>query len=866
MGLMRALQGVATGYLDARVGQFEAAAEAKRAKKAMEDKMKAEEAMRINLQNNEFQNNADQKAQEKLANRERRKNDLLNLGFTEEFIAAHGQYALGSDTNFSNFIKLGQDQYGVARWWDTPINFGNSKGMTIQEHLMQASTGINADDIKNETKNRVNIPDAIADNQIQSDEISLTKKASAPALYGKNLFFAKASRAQSEGKNWINPNTGEIINAFQYEQTIGEKNYGGAYFTTVYKKHDDGKGGEILMPELHQVTGMENFVPLEGTNGQNAFKQFNPTIESSVATSYLVYNPETERDERITGRVYTYTNGDTQEILDGISPSLAGYLKTPLKEKIIETQPPSLGFEKEKTIINTFKVDKNDFVALSDLELRPVTNTGSGDDLSLSKFSKPSDMSTSEKNQYKQNSIGLAGFDVSKSTTIDANTISGEPELNFIGKSESDKAAQALGGIIDNAWSIHNTFMNDYEISRGNRGIFGDVVVKELGLSTKVSRDIQPEELSNKVATYYKDIRDSLGKIELATIERLKSSENGEEKVKEYFISKGFNEKEYDNLVNKTDASIASNIVDRQLTEITSLSGLIDLGLSMQEQKTFFETQQKSRTEKAERAAVIKYFPPSEFEGVDTFNSFVDNYVNNPNSQDQIDDLKAAIFNLTNDEAERKSLRTQAFKYLSSDEYKEKYPYSDEATDFRTRKDEREALAEQEKIKATEEMDISSLLTTRKDGSTDYTAAIKSLDYEIPKSGIGVSKTDREENKLQPINKLIKELNQTERLPEPRGIVVRAGGTQKSPEEIMEERAQKIAELKKEIETQMVALKQETTKAKTVTVLNTPAFNPADEIQQKENIEKLKNKTMSVSDFNKLYGVGSAERFLNQNN
>ena len=84
MGLMRALQGVATGYLDARVGQFEAAAEAKRAKKAMEDKMKAEEAMRINLQNNEFQNNADQKAQEKLANRERRKNDLLNLGFTEK--------------------------------------------------------------------------------------------------------------------------------------------------------------------------------------------------------------------------------------------------------------------------------------------------------------------------------------------------------------------------------------------------------------------------------------------------------------------------------------------------------------------------------------------------------------------------------------------------------------------------------------------------------------------------------------------------------------------------------------------------------------------------------------------------------------
>ena len=47
-----------------------------------------------------------------------------------------------------------------------------------------------------------------------------------------------------------------------------------------------------------------------------------------------------------------------------------------------------------------------------------------------------------------------------------------------------------------------------------------------------------------------------------------------------------------------------------------------------------------------------------------------------------------------------------------------------------------------------------------------------------------------------------------------------------------------------------------------VTVLDTPAFNPADEIQQEENIEKLKNKTMSVSAFNKLYGVGTAESIL----
>ena len=62
MGLMRALQGVATGYLDARVGQFEAAAEAKRKEKEMLDKYKAEEAMRIAVDSNNHE--LDQKAKE----------------------------------------------------------------------------------------------------------------------------------------------------------------------------------------------------------------------------------------------------------------------------------------------------------------------------------------------------------------------------------------------------------------------------------------------------------------------------------------------------------------------------------------------------------------------------------------------------------------------------------------------------------------------------------------------------------------------------------------------------------------------------------------------------------------------------------
>ena len=194
MGLMRALQGLATGYLDARVGQFEAAAEAKRKEKEMLDKYKAEEAMRIAVDSNNHELDQKAKAEKEIADRERRKSDLLNLGFTEEFIAAHGQYALGSDTNFSNFIKLGQDTYGIARWWDTPINFqhegGNYKGLTVQEYLM-SSGAFDNNTVKKETKDRVNIPDAIADNQIQTDEKSLTTKKKLNLFMEKIYFLLK---------------------------------------------------------------------------------------------------------------------------------------------------------------------------------------------------------------------------------------------------------------------------------------------------------------------------------------------------------------------------------------------------------------------------------------------------------------------------------------------------------------------------------------------------------------------------------------------------------------------------------------------------------------------------------------------------
>ena len=54
MSLMRALRGVATGYLGARVDQMNALAKAKAEEKKFNDQLKANEASTIRLQDNEL--------------------------------------------------------------------------------------------------------------------------------------------------------------------------------------------------------------------------------------------------------------------------------------------------------------------------------------------------------------------------------------------------------------------------------------------------------------------------------------------------------------------------------------------------------------------------------------------------------------------------------------------------------------------------------------------------------------------------------------------------------------------------------------------------------------------------------------------
>ena len=768
MGLMRALQGVATGYLDARVGQFETAAKAKADKEALKDKYKAEETMRINVKNNELTKNAETKAIKDAEDKERRKQELISLGFTEEYLMSHGQYALGSDTNSQNFIKLGQDQYGIARWWDTPINFqhdgGNYKGMTVQEYKMSSGGGgFNSENVKKETKDKTNISDAVANNQIQTVQTDVEVP-----LYGKDLFFASPKRARSEGKTYINTNNGQTIHAYQYEEVIGKGKFGGNYYTTTYQEADDGDGGKILMPNISMVKDMSTFVPYD----LSIAKQFNSFIDKTSQTSYLIRNPKTGLQERVTGQMTTYTNGTTPtEVLYGISPSLAGGLGIDLEEVLMKPIEGTPLFT-EENINKDFLVDKTKFnravFGIHGYELQSVSSTNSPS----STTSAYKELGNSKTNTIKANAVSIAGFNSSddpKSGDFFNETIVGEGTYTrFYGDTEAQKSVPIFLGILDDSLSYLknkkiksidtggkfgnldesqgrfsfppnidaseiDNFQQNYAINKNN------TISSELGLDMN-SGTVDEANFVNRVAEYFKTIRQDLAQNEILKINSLstktfKDSEgNKTSELQQYAEANGV-EEDIDE-VNVMASRITDNNIQR---DITTLDELLEVGAAMKERRTVATTTKKSKADREERESVSNYFPPmGDIKTEDSFESFIDNYVNDPNSEEQVDDLIYAINNLTSEQDERDSLFRQARKYLEGDKTEE-YPYDKQSTDFKTRENERDVLQQMKDEKETgftsSEWINSNKVELPKDGIATAAWKSKNPDYDS-KTGI----------------------------------------------------------------------------------------------------------------------------------
>lgn len=730
MGLMRALQGVATGYLDARVGQFETAAKAKADKEALKDKYKAEETMRINVKNNELTKNAEIKAIKDAEDREGRKQELLSRGFTEDYLMLKGQHALKSDSNLTSFLQEGADHYGVTRWWITPTNFGEKDqiGKTVQEiELSNVNRKLNSDTVKKVTEDTNNISSSVSTNQLDT---STASSSSVAPLSGRALFIASPKRARSEGKTYINTSNGQTIHAYQYEEVIGKGKFGGNYYTTTYQEADDGDGGKILMPNISMVKDMSTFVPYD----LSIAKQFNSFIDKTSQTSYLIRNPKTGLQERVTGQMTTYTNGaPPTEVLYGISPSLAEGLDIDLEE-VLMTPIEGTPFFTEETINKDFLVDKTKFnravFAVHKYELQSVSSTNSPS----STTSAYKELGDSKTNTIKANAVSIAGFNSSddpKSRDFSNEPIiGGGTYIKIFGETEAQKTVPIFLGILDDSLSYLknkkiksidtggkfgnldesqgrfsfppnidaseiDNFQQNYAINKNN------TISSELGLDMN-SETVDEANFVNRVAEYFKTIRQDLAQNEILKInslstETFKDSEGNKTSERQQYAEANGVEENID-AVNVMASRITDNNIQR---DITTLDELLEVGAAMKERRTVAMTTRKSKADREERETVSNYFPQmGDIKTEDSFESFIDNYVNDPNSDEQVDDLIYAINNLTSEEDERKSLLIQARKYLEGDKTEE-YSYDKQSTDFKTRENERDVLQQMKDKKET---------------------------------------------------------------------------------------------------------------------------------------------------------------------
>tara|TARA_R100000655_G_scaffold7379_1_gene19973 strand:+ start:2021 stop:3733 length:1713 start_codon:yes stop_codon:yes gene_type:complete len=133
MGLMRALQGVATGYLGASVDRMQANAEAKAAQKELEDKYKLEETLRINILNAEI---AAEKQKIELDKKDKANTvkEILDAeGMSPELQIILSPYTKDMSTYSAYMKDNGYQGYG---WFKEPVPFVGYEGTTIEQFII----------------------------------------------------------------------------------------------------------------------------------------------------------------------------------------------------------------------------------------------------------------------------------------------------------------------------------------------------------------------------------------------------------------------------------------------------------------------------------------------------------------------------------------------------------------------------------------------------------------------------------------------------------------------------------------------------------------------------------------------------------
>ena len=390
--------------------------------------------------------------------------------------------------------------------------------------------------------------------------------------------------------------------------------------------------------------------------------------------------------------------------------------------------------------------------------------------------------------------------------------------MTFFGDSQSSQTANAFGSIVDSSLGFLDNQYAAYEQSRGTRGLLnqdmgmfsvtdkgkrtglfkGITLADELGLSSDDPSRITRDTFVNKVAEYYKEVRETLTENELNRIKSLSKEVRKDEDLSDY--DKYLKANSIDATVTD-DSAIASVVIDKILEkDITTLDDLLSTGIGIKEDVKIRKTTAESKRDIADSRAVNKYFPPSEAAMGADFESFVDNYIIDPGNEEQKLDLINAIKNLTDDAQERGSLITKANQYIETGR-EEKYPFPKEETPFRVRKIEREEVGKAEKEKLREELGLN-LVTVNEQGQSDYSKVIENMGYVQPEKQPGQRVPTI--SPFAAVDRLIKELNTLE------GLGDRVPKTPKKEDKDLKlkERKSRIENLKEQIADRLISIKQ----------------------------------------------------------
>jgi len=169
----------------------------------------------------------------------KRRDFLIALGFTPEYLDFKGSGILVSDGAMNTFLDVGKNTYGVNNWWNTPTAFAppgqDTVNKTIQEielggFGMSSGSKFNKDTVTSNVKNNSNLSDNISDVELGNYKDDKTNTGN--FNYGTNYFFPQPTKAISEGSLYVNAevNNGNPVYAYQIEQTPGKGDFGATWY------------------------------------------------------------------------------------------------------------------------------------------------------------------------------------------------------------------------------------------------------------------------------------------------------------------------------------------------------------------------------------------------------------------------------------------------------------------------------------------------------------------------------------------------------------------------------------------------------------------------------------------------------------